>query len=612
MLGALVVLGAVVVWEATGGQDRTGKSSSGRTVRPRPAAPPTPMVFRDGKWQRYRRGLGPIAVAPPADGLVRVTGVVSDASSGKPVSDVEVVFADGQSEATTQSDLAGRYSIDVRPGHYRPFVRADGIISVGHAPRERLPGRPRTDDIAASRLEVAPQLAVFGNLAGADLEVVRAGRIAGRVFDRDGRPIAGALVRATPADHYSLRPVLGTDVAETDLDGTFQLELGEAQYSVEAFHDRYGATESAPTIAVIPGDTATADLTMIAGCVISGHVSRYGGGDAGDGAIERAYSQDPDSGYYPTGAFDDDGSFRWTTTEEGEITLRAWPWKATHSQSRTFSCHDGARYEGVEFIIPDIRADLGGTIVTARGTPAARAFIDVQGMSEGTMNQQERADDEGQWEVFALPPGQYLVTAYVEGEGATSAIMTSPGMSNVLRLSGTGTLMGRAEGVGDGTFTLTVASCELENGVVAPRSRHLVSVQGGGYRIDGLPACGLRVEAENRSRRRMFEVEIEAGGTATVDLDLSPPKPKTVSGVVRDADGRAVEGVAVMIVGGDSWAGSATPSTSTDGHGRFTIEAHGGDMMMFAHPSGMSQLWIADDDPDTQDLEIKLSPGDDW
>jgi hypothetical protein len=611
-LGVLAVFGAgLLVWQLGGDGDQSpanGKRSGrGSTVQAGGSGTSTgPLAWRNRK---NRGRLGPIKVAPPADGLVRVTGVVVDAASGKPVSDVEVVFADGQSEATTQSDLAGRYSIDVRPGHYRPFVRADGLISVGHPPRERLPGRPRTDQIAASRLEVAPDLAVYSNLSGADLEVVRAGVIAGRVFDRDGHPIAGALVRASPTDGAELRPVLGTDVAETDLDGTFKLELAEAHYVVEAFHDRYGATQDAPTIALAAGDTATADLTMIAGCVIAGRVVRAGGGELGDGALERGYSSDPGASYYPAGTFDEDGgTFRWTTTEEGEITLRAWPWKAPPSPSRTFDCKDGARYDDVVFMVPATGADLGGTIVTARGTPASRAFIDVQGMSEGTMNQQERADDSGNWEVFALPPGQYLVTAYVDGEGATSAVVTSPGTGNRLQLSGTGSLIGRATGVTDGTFTLSLESCETEHGTVFPRTRHLVTVQGGGYRLDGLPSCTLRVEAENRARRRSFEVTIEAGGVATVDLDLAPPKPKVVRGVVRDQDGRPVEGAAVTPIGQD--IDGAGAGTTTDASGRFQLEVHGGDVIIFGHPSGTSELMVSDDDPDQRDVEITLMPGD--
>lgn len=605
-LGAAVAVAVAVIlvlWPTEARRERTGPGGP-RVAQAQGAGPRAPLRFDGGRWQRSRR-LGPIALAPPADGLVRVTGTVVDAGSGGPVPDVEVVFADGQSEATTQSDLAGRYSIDVPPAHYRPFVRAPGIVSVGAAPRERLPGRPRADQVAASRLELAPRLAVFSDLSGTDLEVVRAGVIAGRVFDRAGQPIAGALVRAATLDGRDLRPVLGTDVAETDLDGTFRLEVGEATYVLEAFHDRHGATESPPTVTVTAGDVVGADLTMIAGCLIRGQVVRAGGGPAGDGSIERAWSQYGDQGFYPAGSFDDDGSFEWSTTEEGEITLRAWPWKSTHSPARTFACKDGARFDGVVFVVPDTRSDLGGTILTAGGAPAGRAFIDIMGMSEGTMNQQERADDEGRWEVFALPPGTYQVTAYVDGQGVASAVVTAPGHGSTLRLSGTGSLVGRVTGIDDGTFRVDLGTCSTADATVAPRTSHLVTVRGGAYRLDGVPACELRGEAASRVRKRPFEVTVSAGGVTALDLDLSPPRLKTVTGVVRDPAGRPVPDAHILVLGsGDGVA------TTSDASGRFTVTAHAGDLVLFGHHTGNRELPIADDDPDRREVDITLEPGD--
>jgi hypothetical protein len=605
VIAIVAVIGAVIVASQSGGGGASEKrvARSERGVR----APAPGVVFRDGTWQKPVPGRRlPHRVSPPADGLVRVSGAVVDAATGKPVPDVEVVFADGQSESTTQSDMAGRYSIDVHPGHYRPFVRAAGIISVGEPPRDRLPRRPSSGEVAASRLEVAPDLAVFTNLAGADLEVVRAGVIAGRVFDRDGRPIAGALVRAMPSDGQLLRPVLGTDVAETDLDGTFRLELGAASYVVEAFHDRYGATESAPTVNLVAGDTATTDLTMVAGCVVTGRIVRADGNEPGDGAIERAWSSH-DSGYYPSGTFEEDGAFRWSSRDEGDVTLRAWPWKAPPSPSRTFACRDGARFDDVVFTVPSTRADLGGTILTAGGAPAARAFIDITGMSDGTMNQQERADDQGRWDVFALPPGTYQITAYVEGEGAASAVVTSPGSGNTLRLSGRGTLVGRATGLTDGSFSLTVNTCETAHAVLHPRSKHMVTVQNGSYRVDGLPACAMRGEVSNHARARPFETTITAGGVTTLDLDLSPPRPKTITGTVRDEDGNAVAGANLAVLTSDLHDAS---SATTDASGRFSITAHGGDILIIGAPVGTAELVVSDADPDTKHVEITLTPGD--
>ncbi|MBZ0235069.1 MAG: carboxypeptidase-like regulatory domain-containing protein, partial [Deltaproteobacteria bacterium] len=417
----------------------------------------------------------------------------------------------------------------------------------------------------------------------------------------------GALVRATPTHGHLLRPVLGTDVAETDLDGTFRLELGEAHYVVEAFHDRYGATESPPTVRLVAGDSVVTDLTMVAGCVISGRVVRADGNEPGDGAIERAWSSDGAGGYYPNGSFEDDGTFRWSTTEEGDIVLRAWPWKSPHSSSRTFACRDGARHDDVVFTIPPTGADLGGTILTAGGSPAARAYIDIAGMSDGTMNQQERADDQGRWEVFALPPGTYQITAYVAGEGAASAIVTSPGTGHTLRLSGRGTLVGRATGIVDGSFALTVQSCETAHATLVPQAKHMVTVQNGSYRIDGLPACAMRGEVGTRVRRRPFTATITAGGVTTLDLDLSPPEPKTVTGTIRDDAGSPVAGAHITVLTSD--LDDASTATS-DASGRFTITAHGGDVLIVGHPRGTAELRIPDDAPPTQHADITLTPGD--
>src|SRR6185369_4483113 len=107
-----------------------------------------------------------------------------------------------------------------------------------------------------------------------------------------------------------------------------------------------------------------------------------------------------------------------------------------------FECHDGARYDDVVFEIPRIASDLGGSVVTAGGAPAPGAYIDVTGVSAGTMNQQERADENGQWEVFSLPAGDYMVSVRVPGQGVATARLTAPSRGAVLTLSGTGSLVG--------------------------------------------------------------------------------------------------------------------------------------------------------------------------
>ena len=217
----VAVVVAFAAWPRPADAPRQRASAGPAKVGPR-----LPWTLGSNGWQvPGRRRLGPIASAPPADGLVRVTGTVLDRTSHKPVPDVEVVFADGSSESSAVADVAGRYSIDLPAGRYRPFVRGDGVMSAAPPVRERLPARPRPDQVAATRLELAPALDLQTSTDGVDLEVERSGKVHGRVIDKHGKPIAGAIVRAFATDDFgTARPVLGTDVAETDGAGGFQLE----------------------------------------------------------------------------------------------------------------------------------------------------------------------------------------------------------------------------------------------------------------------------------------------------------------------------------------------------------------------------------------------------
>lgn len=597
----LAVLALVAVWQ----WDREGSSAAGDERRLAGQGRRAGDSDGDRSWQRAmvraragKRLPGPARVP----GLIRVSGRVIDASTDAPVGDVEVVFADGASEASAVSDLGGRYTIDVPAGRYRPFVRAQGMLSVGRPERERLPTRPRAEQVAASTLTLAPELAVFHDLTGADLEVVRSGVIRGRVFSRDGRPIAGAVVRARAMDGEGTQPVLGTDVAETDLDGTFTLEVAARPHQLEAFHDDFGAVEDRPVIDVDPGAVREVDLTMYAGCIIAGVVVKDGQ-PAGDGSIERAYSAWDDGAFSPSGAFEPDGSFRWTTDETATVTLRAWPWKSPPSRPQTFECRDGARYEGVVFDIPRMGSDVSGTVLTAAGAPAAHAFVDVTGLTAGTMNQQERADEQGQWEVFALPAGEYVVSARVPGHGVTTARISVPSRGHVLQLSGTGSMTGSVKGITDGAFAVEV-DCSMD----APSygesgERFLASVRGGTYRIDGLPACHAMMRVRNGAHRsRRLDVPIPAGGVVTVDLDLAPPVAKEVRGLVKGEDGQPVAGAMVASLDNPG----ARVATGSDG--RFTLRAEPGSVIVIAGADGAAELMVPDDDQPTWDVEVDLGP----
>ncbi len=608
------VAAALIALVVTRGDDASRRGDAPRAARPTRDVPGG--LFGGGPGRQGARRPPPDvwgALTRPAH-LVRVEGQVVEATTGEPVTDVDVVFAGpdgpagpaGESTATVDGD--GRYAIDVTPGTYRPFVRGDGVISVGAAGWERLPGAADPATAGAVDGTRAPVLHVAATQRGVDLSVERAGIISGRVVDAGGRAVVGAAVRTLGG--AGRRPVLGTDVAETDAAGRFRLEVPVGYYALDAAHPDHGGladpADGPPMVEVLPGQTAAIELRMVAGCVITGRAVRPDGSPAGDGAIERGLGGDA---FTPAGQLDADGRFRFTTALTEEVSLRAWPWKSAPAPAQTVACHDGARHE-LTFVVPDAAPDLVGKIVDASGDAVPMAFVDIYGMSPGTMNQQERGDPDGGWAVFALPPGDYAISAHVPGQGAAWVMATVPGPEVVLRLSGTGSLAGRVEGIDDGTFLLEIGACAIGGGAVGiDHQTILVPVRGGRYRVDGLPACRLSLAVRAGTRYVPGELEVRAGEVVTHDLDVSPPRAKTVRVRVRNPDGSLAAGAMVVAMGADAMAAAPQPM-ATDAQGEVTIAAHVGDLVhAFVQDSGaMGSGQVSDAPGDHEDLVVTLEP----
>ena len=573
----------------------------------RPGSAPA-LRFVDGRWQPDVVGdrRGPLDKVRPA-GLVRVTGQVTEAYGDGGLARVEVVFAGPAGEATATTDGDGRYQLDVAAGFYRAYVRADGVISVGAPRNQRLPGPPSPREAGSPDDDLAPQVGVFHDQAGVDLEVMRSGFVEGRVFDRAGRPVAGALVRV----RADLRPVLGTDLAETDLDGSFRLEVPVGYWKIEASHPAFAGIVPGPPgpndghVEVLASAPTRIDLTLAAGCIVRGRVVATDGSPAGEGAIERRYRRD----FGPAGRVDPDGSFRWATVEDGAVQLRAWPWKSPPSAARTFACHEGARFDDVVFELPPETPTLAGTITTADGRPAASAYLDIYALAPGGMNQQERADADGRWAVYQLPPGEYAVTAHVDGGGVLEQVVTVPADDVALVLGGTGSIAGAVRGIDHGSIAIELEGCRARRGgeFAMPPTRRVAAVVAGQYRIDDVPACATTVLIRSGRRNRSCDVDVVAGEVTTCDVDLAPRATKVVFGTVHGPDGRAVVGgIGFVIPADDPIDPGRRFAIGPDGE--FQVEAGAGDLIEVVGAIGDARATgsarVASDEP----IDVRLAP----
>jgi protocatechuate 3,4-dioxygenase beta subunit len=556
---------------------------------------------------------GARAAAPPlpsatTEGTVAIAGRVIDIRQQRGVAGVEVVFrgAAGETQTTTRKD--GAYAVRVAAGTYHAFVRDDAVLSVGRRDPMRLPGPPLAETAGVPDEALMAAVIATRDVEGLDLSVVRGGTVSGHVVDRAGRPVAGAVLRAIGS---ALRPALATDLAESGGDGAFELRLPAGAFELEASHPRFAgiAEDNRTRYVVEPGDHVEATVVLAAGCVISGRVVARDGSRGGDGAIERQWGTG-ELEFTPAGQIDSDGAFRWATTEEAEVTLRAWPWRSPPSPARRFSCRDGARFDGVVFRLPDRRPDLEGVLVDHAGQPLGFTFVDLRPLDPGGIGQQERTDAAGRWEVYSMPPGRYRITARTPDRGVASATVVSPRDGIRIELGGTGRLEGTTPRLARGSFELVLESCFEEGSDVLglPQSRRLVTVAGGRFAVDDLPACELTFAASWRGRSVSQHIAIPPGGAARIELDLGEPHDKTVRGVVRDPAGKPIAEAIVGVVRGDDDTRPAA-TARTDAAGAYTIKAFSGANLSATVHGKVGHARVGGANVDSEQVDLVVDTG---
>lgn len=527
LAGILAIIALVAWWMARRTSEAGARARAADAVAAGSATREAPRTARPARSPSLM-----MPGAPFAAGAIAVTGHVVDVRDRAPIGGVEVVFRSAAGETSTTAAADGSYAIQLEAGMYHAFVRDDAVLSVGIADLERIPGGPRSDAVGAPDEALMTMVLATRDTDNVDLGVVRGGVVLGRVVDRSGRAVAGAVIRARGIDE---RPVLGTDVAESDRDGSFELRLPVGQFQLDADHPQLagvlglaGAPGQPPEpaqLSISAGDKQRVTLMLTAGCAITGRVVRADGSPAGDGAIERRWSE-AEHAFTPVATLRTDGTFRWTTTDTATIDLRAWPWMAPPSPSQRFACRDGARFDNVVMKLYDEPPVLSGIMVDASGAPVANGYIDIQPLEpNGTFGQQERTDASGRWALYHVPAGAYHVDAQVEGLGVASQELTAPASDVRLVLGGIGRLELDIQGVPAGRTAIAVelSGCLDGDGrmIQLGHRQRMVRVEDGHATLDGVPACDLMFSLQWQERVYAARATTLAGGTQrqTIPLD---------------------------------------------------------------------------------------------
>ncbi len=473
---------------------------------------------------RFRRDINGLArafsmVAGRAMGTMMIAGVVSDRSTGGAISGAEVVFTGPSGESSAACDGEGRYQVELLPGFYRSYARAEGYVAVASAAAERLPGAVSAADVAMPQEGIAPLIGVFRDQLGVNLSLSPAARIMGTVVDETGAGISGAIVAGRNND---VHVISGSDVTESDGSGTYEIIVPSGRIEFEVSHARYAALLTNDSAYLGPGEVLRRDLILAAGCIIEGRVIDSEGNSVSSGSFERELAGGQ---FIPIGEIEQ-GRVRFASQYEGEVKLRAWPWKSPPSSTQSYHCDANTNYSDETFVIPDAKPTLTGRVLDSDEQPVPLAFVDLFALTPGGATQQERADVQGQFEFFALPDGPYQLSVYVPGKGATITLIDAPSTGVPLRLGGTGSIVGSIADADSGSlqmryqcaFDLGDQEASLRDELSMPEQTLLVPVSSGRFRIDDLPACPIQGRFSSGPRSESFSVTVVENQDAILRL----------------------------------------------------------------------------------------------
>jgi uncharacterized GH25 family protein len=566
---------------------------------------------REKKTDEQDPGSGPkIVVAKHGDVVERTIGLVRAvalkgrvvAASGEPVAGArvtastessddgffpaELVDTFGGGRETLLSDADGRFEI--------ASPVAKGKVVLGATAPGRLPAKSATIEIGGA----SPP-------GETELRLGAGGAIEGRVTDKDGAPVEGAVVSWAPGAKEApsgpvdvetsepLTPDAPRETATSGADGAFRLAVvrpGSVNVTIKAAQ-RVAAHVNG--VAVEEGGTKRVDVTLDPGFSIAGRVSRVDGKPVGANfwvEVHRAVADESQSRVINDNlTMSDDGKFRIECLPAGQYRLTAHSEGAADGEPVVVA----AGTDGVELRL-GVALSIAGVVRFKDGRPAAGVRVTAiprtktpgpRGMPQ---SRDAAAGPDGTFDVAGLQPGDYDVSAsagFTGGADIRTAIVRNiaAGTAGVaIEVEPGLTIAGRVLGPDGAPVAKGQVTCRPATAPTAAAAGTTETSNAPDMFVDAVRSAAIhdgQFESKGLSPGT-YDVGIKAEGFAeqskkveagAKDVIFRLTKGGTIKGRVLGVDGKPVVGASVTIEdeGGDD---ADAPEVETDADGRFVLE----------------------------------------
>ena len=514
--------------------------------------------------------LGTVLLAP--GGAIR--GVVSDAQ-GEPVADAEVralgADRDGLSFVLGEAESTGL------------FTAADGSFAL----EDLAPGR--TLDLVVTHPGYGPASAPGVAVpTPSPLRIVLrpTARVAGRVIDADGKPVAGATVGVfEDARGFSSSRSMGADPKQeiADDEGGFVFaDVPPGAFGLSAEAPRHQSAELRG-LEVKPGqELAGVEIVLPAGAAVEGRVLSPEGSPVANARVAVAEASRGGTFSFSSqrAGTDADGHYRIEGIAPGPHTLQA---QAEGYRRAVRDVEAKGETRGVDFQL-DRGLEVSGRVIDTAGNSFAGAVVFLAGTVHDSRVTDSQEDgsfriaglDNGQYSLRASPRGLDSVSA--DGSAETAVTLAGAPVSGIeLRISAAeGTVAGRLTGLDLSQLSrvrVWVDSMFHLGSVDADGNYRVVHLQPGAQTVHAIvPDTPLHAEGS---------VTIEPGA-AEARLDLHFGGGHALSGVVL-RNGEPLAEAGLLLGGpGDPQRGS----TDHEGGFRFAGLADGSYVLSVITPNG--------------------------